>query len=252
MSAFKELLEQTPLEPEYGYLREPPSGKARLWHKAFEIFCAGLFNLYCPLKVFGRENLPAPPFLLCSNHSSHMDSVALMYASRLGFGRFGMIAAKDYFFDNAKRKNSLPLLMNLIPADRKSTRQTIARLMVACREFSQCGPRSIIIYPEGTRSLTGEIAPLKKGVAMIAAELHLPIVPAYIHGTFQSLPKGVGFPRPRRIRVHFGKPIIARQFADDAADTGAGTGRLIYTHITNELEQRLRALRDHHHTTHGH
>ena len=47
-----------------------------------------------------------------------MDSAALMYASDLGFSQFGMVAAKDYFFENKKRKNSLPLLMNLIPADR--------------------------------------------------------------------------------------------------------------------------------------
>ncbi len=249
MSAFQDLLARTQLDGEFDYLRRLPSGKARLWHTAFEWFCKGLFGLYCPLRVQGRENLPPPPFLLCSNHCSHMDSTALMHATGMGFGSFGMVAAQDYFFDHAHRKNSLPMLMNLIPAERKSTRQTLARLMVACREFSRCGPRNIILYPEGTRSRTGEMSPLKKGVAMIAAELGLPIVPAYVRGTFQSLPKGVSFPRPARIRVHIGKPIDPGRFA--ANDDNTGMNRLIYTRITHELERRLHELRDECERLHG-
>lgn len=134
-SAFQELLKDADLGEEFAHLREPPRGSARLFHALFGLFGTTLFNLWCRLTTHGRENLPEPPFMVCSNHSSHMDSAALMYASGMGFNQFGMVAAKDYFFENEKRKNSLPLLMNLIPADRKSNRQTIARLMAACREF---------------------------------------------------------------------------------------------------------------------
>ena len=98
--------------------------------------------------------------------------------------------------------------MNLIPADRKSNRQSIARLMVACREFLQPGNRAIIIYPEeGTRSLDGEIRKFKKGPAMIATELNIPIVPAYVHGTHDSLPKSGSFPKARRVTVRFGEAV---------------------------------------------
>tara|TARA_B100001123_G_scaffold440878_1_gene580920 strand:- start:1006 stop:1764 length:759 start_codon:yes stop_codon:yes gene_type:complete len=241
-SAFQELLKDADLEEEFAYLREPPRGKARLLHGFFELFGTTLFNLWCPLTVHGRERLPSPPYMICSNHCSHMDSAALMYASGLDFNQFGMVAAKDYFFENKKRKNSLPLLMNLIPADRKSNRQTIARLMAACREFLRPGGRAIIIYPEGTRSMDGEMAPLKKGPAMIATELSLPIVPAYIHGTFASLPKNGKIPKPRRIHVHFGEPVDPERMADDEEP-----GRLIYTQVTNELTSRITKLRDHHH-----
>ena len=180
--------------------------------------------------------------MVCSNHNSHMDSAALMYASGMGFNQFGMVAAKDYFFENKKRKNSLPLLMNLIPADRKSNRQTIARLMAACREFLQPGGRAIIIYPEGTRSLDGEMAPLKKGAAMIATELNIPIVPAYMHGTFASLPKLGKFPRPKRIHVYFGESVHPQRLAKQDE-----TSRLIYTGVTNELAKRIQTLHDQHH-----
>ncbi|MBI97487.1 MAG: 1-acyl-sn-glycerol-3-phosphate acyltransferase [Verrucomicrobiales bacterium] len=244
VSAFQELLRDAGLEEEFAYLREPPRGKARLFHGVFELFGTALFNLWCPLTVHGRERLPSPPFMVCSNHSSHMDSAALMYASGMDFNQFGMVAARDYFFENKKRKNSLPLLMNLIPADRKSSRQTIARIMAACREFLRPGGRAIIIYPEGTRSTDGEIASLKKGPAMIATELDIPIVPAYVHGTFDSLPKFGKVPKPRRITVHFGEAIHPGRIAESEE-----AGRLIYTDVTNTLTERILKL---HGTHHGH
>ena len=241
-SAFHKLLKDADLCEEFAYLREQPRGRARLFHGLFALFVTALFNLWCRLTTHGRKNLPEPPFMVCSNHNSHMDSAALMYASGMGFNQFGMVAAKDYFFENKKRKNSLPLLMNLIPADRKSNRQTIARLMAACREFLQPGGRAIIIYPEGTRSLDGEMAPLKKGAAMIATELNIPIVPAYMHGTFASLPKFGKFPKPKRIHVYFGESVHPQRLAKQDE-----TSRLIYTGVTNELAKRIQTLHDRHH-----
>ncbi|MED5453515.1 MAG: lysophospholipid acyltransferase family protein [Verrucomicrobiota bacterium] len=238
-SAFQELLKDEELQKEFSFLRENPQGKAWLGHLGFRIFGFLLFNLWCPLRIRGRDKLPQAPFILCSNHSSHMDSAALMYAGGLGFNQFGMVAAKDYFFENKKRKNSLPLLMNLIPADRKSNRQTIARLMAACREFLQPGNRAIIIYPEGTRSLDGKISTFKKGPAMIATELNIPIVPAYVHGTYSSLPKSGSFPKPRRITVCFGKTIHPEKIAEHNS-----TNRLIYTEVTNALADRINALQE--------
>ena len=241
MASFQELLEQTTLEPEYAYLRADPRGRLACWHKAFELFCRGLFNLYCPLKVIGRENLPSPPFMFCSNHCSHMDSAALMYAGGEDFDRYGMVAAKDYFFDNKSRNNFLSRLMNLIPADRSASRESIVKLMLACREFTGHRNRSLIIYPEGTRSTTGEISPMKKGAAMIAAELNLPIVPVYISGTYRAYPKGGKFFKPTRIRIYIAEAIDPHRFAEEH-----GSGRSIYSAITTEMETRIRKLREIH------
>mgnify|MGYP001185168482 CR=1 FL=1 len=239
MAGFQELLEQATLEPEYAYLRTDPRGRLACWHKAFELFCRGLFNLYCPLKVIGRENLPSPPFMFCSNHCSHMDSAALMYAGGEDFDRYGMVAAKDYFFDNQKRNSFLSKLMNLIPADRGARRASIVKLMVACREFTRHENRSLIIYPEGTRSKTGEIAPMKKGPAMIAATLGLPIVPVYIKGTHHAYPKGGRIIKPARIRVCIGEPIDPNRFQEEH-----GSGKTIYTAITLEMENRIHKLKE--------
>lgn len=241
MSTFKDMLQRAELEPEYGYLRRDPRGSTAFWHKCFELFCRALFNLWCPAKVVGRENLPSAPFIFCSNHCSHMDSAALMYAGGEDFDQYGMVAAKDYFFDNKSRNNFLSRLMNLIPADRSASRESIVKLMVACREFSSHKNRCLIIYPEGTRSQTGEISTMKKGAAMIAAELDLPIVPVYISGTYRAYPKGGKFFKPSRIRIYIAEAIDPHRFAEEH-----GPGRSIYAAITTEMETRIRKLKEIH------
>lgn len=241
MSAFSELLERTPLEPEYAYLTQDPSVTARLLRVGFNGFCWSLFNLYCPLTTVGRDRLPKPPFVLCSNHSSHMDSAALMCASGLGIGRFGMLAAKDYFFDNKQRKSFLPLLMNLIPAERQTNRQAITRFLVACRAFVRHRNRCLIIYPEGTRSVTGQIAPFRRGAAMVAVELGLPLVPAHVFGTFKAMPKGKNLVRPTRLTVTFGDAVDYKQFP-------AATASAQYDAVNAELQRRVQQLA----STHAH
>ena len=241
MSTFKDMLQRAELDSGYGYLRRDPRGSTAFWHKCFELFCRGLFNLWCPAKVEGRENLPSAPFIFCSNHCSHMDSAALMYGGGEDFDHYGMVAAKDYFFDNESRNNFLSRLMNLIPADRAASRESIVKLMVACREFSAHKNRCLIIYPEGTRSQTGEMTPMKKGAAMIATELGLPIVPVYINGTYRAYPKGGKFIKPTRIRIYIAEAIDPHRFAEEH-----GAGRSIYAAITCEMEKRIRKLKEIH------
>ena len=155
--------------------------------------------------------------------------------------QYGMVAAKDYFFDNQKRNSFLSRMMNLIPADRSARRETIIKLMVACREFTRHGNRSLIIYPEGTRSQTGEMTSMKKGPAMIAATLGLPIVPVYINGTHRAYPKGGSVIKPSRIRVHIGEPIDSNRFQDER-----DSGRTIYAAMTREMEKRIHKLKEIH------
>jgi long-chain acyl-CoA synthetase len=219
----------------------PASLGGRALRAAFGAFCSTLFHTWCPLTIIGRGQLPTPPFLLCSNHCSHMDSAALMAASGLPFGHCAMLAAKDYFFENRRRKGLLPRLMNLIPADRRASRGAIAEVLHACRAFLLGGDRCLIMYPEGTRSATGQLQPLKKGAAMIAMELGIPIVPVHIEGTFRALPKGASLIRPARVTLRIGAPLLPADFLDKARATGQKDLQ-IYAAATAELALRLRQL----------
>jgi long-chain acyl-CoA synthetase len=236
-------LETAVVPPEYSHVLKKPDLLSKSIKKIFEIYCKILFTIYCPLKIIGRENVPkSSSFIFCSNHNSHMDSGILMVASGLPFKNFAMMAAKDYFFDNGKRKYSLNLLMNLIPIDRDSDRKSMISYLAACREFTRTGNRNLIIYPEGTRSKTGNIQPFKKGPAMISAEVGLPIVPAFIKGSFNAWPKGKVLMKPSRITIRIGKPILPDEYiCDDGSD---GNNFQAYKKITEELEKRVHELKN--------
>lgn len=194
--------------------------------RLFQGFCYGLFRFYCPIKVRGLENLPKDPFILCSNHCSHLDSAALMHASNISFHRFAMLAAKDYFFENPLRRVIVSSLLRMIPAERQKVR--IDESLSLCKEWRG----NLIMFPEGTRSRTGELQRMKKGVALFAHEMDMPIVPAYIEGSFEAMPKGKNWIRPRKIRVSFGKPIYVEKEAN----------MNVYRQVIQELETRIREL----------
>jgi len=234
-------LERTTVPPEYSDILKEPAFQDRVIKKTFEIYCRIILTVYCPLKVTGRENIPDnTSFIFCSNHNSHMDSGILMTASGLPFKNFAMIAAKDYFFDN-NRKNYLNHLMNLIPIDRHADRKSVLEYLAACREFTKSGNRNLIVYPEGTRSLSGSMQVFKKGPAMISAELKLPIVPAFIKGSFDAWPKGKVFMKPSRITIRIGKPIFPRDFM--CTECNEEDNFHSYKKITEELETRIRELK---------
>jgi long-chain acyl-CoA synthetase len=66
---------------------------------------------------------------------------------------------------------------------------------------------SVLIFPEGERSKTGDLKPFRAGIGMIGSRLDLPVVPVRIDGVDRLLPVGASFVRPGRVRVAFGAPL---------------------------------------------
>lgn len=103
-------------------------------------------------------------------------------------------------------------LVHLIPVSRSASlvdrAASLNRTILLCRSALQGPVRCLILFPEGTRSLTGEPGPFKRGISLIASELGLPVVPAYIDGSRTVLPKGRWFPVPGRMAVRIGTPIV--------------------------------------------
>jgi 1-acyl-sn-glycerol-3-phosphate acyltransferase len=85
--------------------------------------------------------------------------------------------------------------------------------------------RSLLIFPEGTRSIDGHVAEFKKGAAILAVELGVPIVPIGIRGSFEAWPRGGRF-RLHPIEFHFGDPIDPKGFGASADPYSALTERL--------------------------
>jgi 1-acyl-sn-glycerol-3-phosphate acyltransferase len=201
----------------------------------FQAFCRTFFSMYCPLTVEGRHNLPDEPFLLCSNHSSHADSAVLMTASGRSFRNFALIGATDYFFHSRSVRWRVAPLMNVIPINRQPGAHSLSACLDTCRRFLQ-GGGSLILYPEGTRSPDGEMRAFKSGVGLFAMELGVPVVPAYIDGTHEILPKGKSLPRSHSVTVRFGEAL-------QPARIGRGDlHREQRRHVVEQLTQRIQML----------
>jgi 1-acyl-sn-glycerol-3-phosphate acyltransferase/long-chain acyl-CoA synthetase len=209
---------------------------------AFECFARTVFRTYVRLEVGPCHVLPPGSFLLCSNHASHLDGAALMVASGLPFESFRLLAAADYFSPQSPAGRLTRAMLNIISIDRSRGHAVRLRRTVAeCRELVRGEPVRLIAFPEGTRSTTGSLLPFKRGAAFLGVELELPIVPAYIDGAGNALPKGSWLPRPGRIQVRFGRPIMPSDWAAVPGGHLRPSASSVSS-VAGELEQRITDL----------
>jgi 1-acyl-sn-glycerol-3-phosphate acyltransferase len=78
---------------------------------------------------------------------------------------------------------------------------------------------SAVVFPEGTRSRSGELLPFKNAPFALAIAAQVPILPVYVHNTFEILPKGASVLRPRPIRILIGDPIATAGLTRGDRDT---------------------------------
>ena len=153
-----------------------------------------------PVRVEGIERIPDGPVVYASNHSSMFDIWAL--AATLP-GSVRMVAKQEL----AK----IPLLGRAMIAAGHVTidRAHPARALEAyhgAAEVIRSGI-SAVVFPEGTRSRTGQLLPFKNAPFGLAIAAQVPVVPLYVRNTFEILPKGRFVLRPRPIRITIGEPI---------------------------------------------
>lgn len=157
-------------------------------------------------RVIGREQLPVgEPFVMVANHASHLDALCLLSALPLkAIQKTYPAAAKDYFFTTMPRVAFSAIVVNAMPFDRKENPRESIDL---CRELLATPGHALILFPEGTRSTSGEIAPFKPGIGHLAAGTNIPVVPCYLDGAFRAWPKGAWLPRPYRLTLRVGEPM---------------------------------------------
>jgi 1-acyl-sn-glycerol-3-phosphate acyltransferase len=153
-----------------------------------------------PVRVDGLERIPDRPVVYASNHSSMFDIWALA-ATLPGSVRF--VAKQELA--------GIPLVGRAMVASGHVTidRAHPARAVEAyhrAAEVIQSGV-SAVVFPEGTRSRTGELLPFKNAPFGLAIAAQVPVVPVYVGNTFEIMPKGRFRLRPRPIRIAVGEPI---------------------------------------------
>jgi 1-acyl-sn-glycerol-3-phosphate acyltransferase len=194
----------------------------------------GWLRLYHRLEILGRENLPAEgSFVLVANHASHLDVLCLLAALPMAkLHRAFPAAAQDYFFVSVPRTLMAAVVVNALPFNRQTNPRQSINL---CRELLGNAGNILVIFPEGTRSATGEMADFKPGLGLFLAGTQYPVVPCYLDGAHRAWPKGARFPRPRRVRLMIGAP---RTYSELSA------GKAAAIEISRDLQGQVQLLRD--------
>jgi long-chain acyl-CoA synthetase len=157
----------------------------------------------CDLRIYGVENLPAHgPFILAPNHQSYVDPVGVAVCLPWNVFRDAFALGTTEIFGSV-----LPFwfahLFKVVPVDPD------AGLVSAMRAgaYGLRRGKILLLYPEGERSIDGIPRTFKKGAAILATHLRVPICPVAIDGFYQMWPRGKKFQGLRPLRVAFGKPV---------------------------------------------
>ena len=171
-----------------------------------------LMDLYTQRRVSGREHFHGlrAPVVFVANHSSHMDTPAILRAlPRAWRRRTAVAAATDYFYAKRRLAYTVSLFFGTVPMARDG-RGVDASTTHLQRLFAECW--SLVMFAEGTRSRDGRVGRLHSGAAVLAARYGLAMVPIHVSGTHEVMPVGRYWMRrePGRrhpIEIRFGAPI---------------------------------------------
>ena len=218
-----------PRMPSYAKFAEPyiPRLPAPLkWLGRFAVRGASqaIFDGWLKPKILGRGNIPANRnFIVVANHSSHLDFSLVGYALGAIGDDIRVLAARDYFFNTTARRFLASNFTSLMPFDRE--RAQLESLEDALAELAQ--GRSVLMFPEGTRSADGEIHEFKSGAGFLALRSRCDVLPVLIRGTHAVMGKGSLVPRRALVEVRIGRAITADELREMAETEGAGAYRKI-------------------------
>ena len=187
------------------------------------------FKCYLDFKVVGRQNVPKKDaFIFVSNHSSYFDPILLgtsLYRSLYYIARENLFW-KPLFGWVMRQVHAFPIRRE--GGDLGALRQALAMLKDG---------KPLVIFPEGTRSKDKALRPAKPGVGFIVAKAGVPVVPAYIDGSLEALPRSLKTLKHCPVRVYIGEPI----------NFGFSRGRNskeVYQKISDEIMASIAALKD--------
>jgi 1-acyl-sn-glycerol-3-phosphate acyltransferase len=128
--------------------------------------------------------------------------------------------------------------VNAVPVDREGGGAKGLRAILD-RLFAGGG---IILFPEGTRSTTGELQRGKSGIGLTVIKSTAPVVPVRVFGTFEALGRHHSFPRPHKVAVKFGKPMDFAELRAEAQTCSKPRLKEIYQIVADELMKTIATL----------
>lgn len=163
------------------------------------------------LEVRGIENLPETPVVITPNHASYLDPLAIaaaLPAKRLST-TFWAGWTGQLFTNPITRWFSR--LAHVLPIDPQ--RGVVSSLAFGAAAI-ECG-RNLVWFPEGERSRDGRLKPFRAGIGLLLEHHETTVIPTVIDGAYEAFPSHKRLPRPRKIRVTFGKPLDSNELKQD-------------------------------------
>lgn len=183
--------------------------KEALYHLSRHL-CLGVLRGFFDFRFYGWENIPrSGAAILAGNHASFFDPPAMGAAVRrhVYFVARGTLAKSRLFAFFLWAYDVIRIRRG--ESDFQAVRSILERLKAG---------RVVGLFPEGTRSLDGQLGPFQEGTVLIARRARVPIVPLGIAGTFEAFPKGRRWPRRHPVRVVYGQPFDASSGTRDEAN----------------------------------
>jgi 1-acyl-sn-glycerol-3-phosphate acyltransferase len=196
-----------------------------------------LYERALAVKVTGRAYLP--PFggyIVAANHASHLDMGLVKHALGAAGESLVALAAKDYFFDDPVRRVYFENFTNLVPMERHGSLRESLRLAAQTLRDGFI----LLIFPEGTRSEDGVMSEFKPSLGYLALSNRCGILPIYLAGTHNAMPKGSLWIKNREIGAHIG-PFQSYERLNALAAGGSRSES--YRKVSVELERMVRSLR---------
>ncbi len=194
------------------------------------------FRFKYGLKIIGRENIPESGcFIVAPNHESHLDPplIGVCFAGRplRYFAKIELFRINPLFTLLIRSQGAIPISPN--PRDLKKFFRWVNYFKRTNQPF--------VIFPEGERTLNGDLLPAKPGIGFVVQMTGLPVVPVFIEGTYEALPRGATRLSNSRIIVNIGRPI------DYVEKYGIKVGKLdksLANAIGDDIMSRIRELRE--------
>lgn len=185
------------------FIRDPAKAALTVGQLSF-------YDRFMQVKVSGKANIPYNrATLVVANHASHLDMGLAKYALGSYGSEIVALAAEDYFFNNKWMRAYFENFTNMAPLDRRSG---LRKAIEQAGEHIARG-RTVLIFPEGTRSNDGVMREFMPLVGHLVLNYRVDVLPLWLGGTHKALPKGakIPLPRKRKVDVRIGPPLTMEQ-----------------------------------------
>ncbi len=220
-----------------------PSIIRRVGNQLIDFAQDKLYDNVLDTKIEGEANVPQHTnFIVAPNHSSHIDTGLVKKALGKDVAEQTVaVAAADYWFDTKYKRAYMNNFTTLIPIERTgSLRQSLRHVTEILKEGY-----NTLIFPEGTRTTTGEMSEFKPIIGYLALNEKIGILPIYIWGTYEAFPKGMTIPGQKSLGAKVGAKVgrfleydELREMTKDVPNTEAY--RLVAARVQFEIENMRR------------